>query len=128
MEVLHQLFSQDKHINTFIQQIGEKAYDSQLITGLTGSARPVLISTIFKQFKKSLYVLSPNLLQAQKLVDDLSALVGEEVVHYYPAEEFIAADMTIASPELRASRIATLNNLTKKNLGFLLFQSQVCVK
>ncbi|RKQ14736.1 transcription-repair coupling factor [Ureibacillus endophyticus] len=117
MEVLHQLFSQDKHINTFIQQIGEKAYDSQLITGLTGSARPVLISTIFKQFKKSLYVLSPNLLQAQKLVDDLSALVGEEVVHYYPAEEFIAADMTIASPELRASRIATLNNLTKKELG-----------
>ena len=117
MEVLQQLFSQDKHINTFIQQIGEKAYDSQLITGLTGSARPVLISTIFKQYKKSLYVLSPNLLQAQKLVDDLSSLVGEDVVHYYPAEEFIAADLTIASPELRASRIATLNHLIKKELG-----------
>ncbi|SOC26327.1 transcription-repair coupling factor [Ureibacillus xyleni] len=117
MEVLHQLFSQNKHINTFIQQISEQAYDSQLITGLTGSARPVLISTIFKQFKKSLYVLSPNLLQAQKLVDDLSSLVGEDVVHYYPADEFIAADMTIASPELRASRIATLNHLTKKELG-----------
>lgn len=58
--------------------------------------------------------MSPNLLQAQKLVDDLSSLVGEDAVHYYPADEFIAADMTIASPELKAARIATLDHLAKK--------------
>lgn len=113
MNALHQLFSQDKHINTLIQQIGEKNYESQLITGLTGSARPVFISSIFKELKKPIYILSPNLLQAQKLVDDLSSLVGEDRVHYYPAEEFLAADMTIASPELKAARIATVEHLTK---------------
>lgn len=117
MNVFTQLFSQDKHINTFIKQISEKSYNSQLITGLTGSARPVLINTIFNQLKKPLYILSPNLLQAQKLVDDLSSLVGEEFVHYYPADEFIAADMTIASPELKAGRIATLDRLAKKEIG-----------
>ncbi|TSI05470.1 transcription-repair coupling factor [Lysinibacillus sp. BW-2-10] len=117
MDVLHQLFSQDRHINSFIQQIGEQAYDSQLITGLTGSARPVLIHSIFKQLKRSIYILSPNLLQAQKLVDDLSSLVGEDYVYYYPADEFIAADLTIASPELRANRIATLDHLVKNDLG-----------
>lgn len=117
MNVFTQLFSQDKHINTFIKQISEKNYNSQLITGLTGSARPVLINTLFNELKKPLYILSPNLLQAQKLVDDLSSLVGEELVHYYPADEFIAADMTIASPELKAGRIATLDRLAKKEVG-----------
>lgn len=117
MDVFHQLFSQDKHIKTFVQQITEVRFDSQLITGLTGSARPVLIDAIFKEYKKPLYILSPNLLQAQKLADDLISLVGEEWVHYYPAEEFIAVDLTISSPELRAQRIATLNHLTRKDLG-----------
>ena len=117
MEVLHQLFSQDKHINTFINQIKESTIDSQLITGLTGSARPGMIYSIFKETKKPLYILSPNLLQAQKLVDDLSSLVGDELVHYYPAEEFLAADLSIASPELRASRIATLDHLAKNDVA-----------
>lgn len=117
MNVFTQLFSQDKHINAFINQINEKSYNSQLITGLTGSARPVLLNTLFTQLKRPLYILSPNLLQAQKLVDDLSSLVGEEYVHYYPADEFIAADMTIASPELKAGRIATLDRLARKEIG-----------
>ena len=113
MQVFNQLFSQDKHINAYLEQIGKGHNHSQLITGLTGGARPVFIQSIFREVGKPLYILSPNLLQAQKLVDDLSALVGEELVHYYPADEFIAADTTIASPELRAQRIATLEQLTK---------------
>ncbi|MEK4227903.1 transcription-repair coupling factor [Solibacillus sp. FSL H8-0538] len=117
MDVFHQLFSQDKHINTFLQQIKDGSADQQLVTGLTGSARPALLHTIFKETKKSIYIISPNLLQAQKLVDDLVSLVGEEFVHYYPADEFIAANMTIASPELRAQRIATMDRLANGHVG-----------
>lgn len=113
METFQQLFSKEKHINIFTSQIKEGNFESQLITGLTGSARPIFIQTIFREVEKPLYILSPNLLQAQKLVEDLSSLVGEENVHYYPAEEFLAADLTIASPELRAQRIATLDHLVK---------------
>jgi len=117
LDVLHQLFSQDKHINSLIQQLSDGQYDSQLITGLTGSARQVLIHSLFKKLKKPIYIFSPNLLQAQKLVEDLTSLLGEDYVHYYPAEEFIAADLTISSPELRAERIATLGHLINKDVG-----------
>ncbi len=113
MEVFHQLFSQDKHINALLEQIEKNTADQQLITGLTGGARPAFIQSIFKETNRPIYILSPNLLQAQKLADDLASLVGEESVFYYPADEFIAADMTIASPELRAQRIATLDQLAK---------------
>ncbi|MFY3791152.1 transcription-repair coupling factor [Ureibacillus sp. MALMAid1270] len=117
MDVLRQLFSQDKHINGLIHQITDKQYDSQLITGLTGGARPVLIHSLFNELKKPLYILSPNLLQAQKLVEDLTALLGEENVHYYPAEEFLAADVTISSPELRAERISTVGHLINNDVA-----------
>ncbi|NLY79650.1 MAG: DEAD/DEAH box helicase, partial [Lysinibacillus sp.] len=117
MGVFHKLFSQEKHINTLITKIKERTFSSQLITGLTGGARPVFIDSLFKELNRPIYVLTPNLLQAQKLVDDLATLVGEELVHYYPADEFIAADMTIASPELRANRISTMDHLLKKEVA-----------
>ncbi|AWE05955.1 transcription-repair coupling factor [Lysinibacillus sp. 2017] len=117
METIHQLFLKDKQIHNFVDQLKNREADGQLVTGLTGSARPALIQTIFKETKKSIYIISSNLLQAQKLVDDLSALIGEEWVHYYPAEEFIAANMTISSPELRAQRIAALGRLINKERG-----------
>ena len=117
MEVFHQLFSQDKHINALLEQIENNKADQQLITGLTGGARPGFIQSVFKETDRPLYIVSANLLQAQKLADDLVSLVGEDSVFYYPADEFIAADMTVASPELRAQRIATLDQMAKGEPG-----------
>lgn len=115
MEVLHQLFSQDKHIKNLLQQLKENL-DSSLITGLTGSARSSFIYSLFKETNKPIYVLAPNLLQAQKLVDDLTALVGEDYVFYYPAEDFITQGAYV-SPELKAARISTLGQLVKNRIG-----------
>ena len=61
-------------------------------------------------------IVTPNLLHAQKLTEDLVKLVGEDLVRLYPADELIAADISIASPELRGQRIEALDHmLTKKN-------------
>lgn len=100
-----------------IDHIQKGQANDHLITGLTGSARPALIHTIYQETNKSIYIVSSNLLQAQKLVDDLTALVGEGHVHYYPAEEFIAANMTTSSHELRAQRIATIGRLVNQERG-----------
>ena len=117
MSIFHQLFSNEKHINTLLQQIKLGEADQQLITGLTGGARPILIQSIYEEVNEPIYVFTPNLLQAQKLVDDCTSLVGEENVFYYPADEFIAANMAISSPELRAQRIATLEKLASGARG-----------
>ncbi|WP_341321985.1 transcription-repair coupling factor [Solibacillus sp. FSL H8-0523] len=117
MSTIHQIFLQDKQIHNLLQQLQTGTADESLVTGLTGSARPALIHSMFEETNKSIYIVSSNLLQAQKLVDDLSALVGEQFVHYYPAEEFIAANVMISSPELRAQRIATLGRLVNQERG-----------
>lgn len=117
MGILRQLVSQDKHITSFLQDIKSGQTTSQLITGITGSARPVMVDALFDYVKKPIYIVSPNLLQAQKMVDELAGLIGEKFVHYYPADEFIAADLSVASPELRAERIATLDCLSREEHG-----------
>ncbi|MER2047976.1 transcription-repair coupling factor [Solibacillus sp. FSL K6-1781] len=117
MDTIHQIFIKDKQIDNMIEQIRKNQANDHLITGLTGSARPALIHTIYQETNKSIYIMSSNLLQAQKLVDDLTALVGDGHVHYYPAEEFIAANMTTSSHELRAQRIATLGRLVNQERG-----------
>lgn len=116
MKALTQLLYEDKHIRSFITML-EKEGLHHLVTGVTAGARPAFIHTAFETLQKPVYVLTSNLLQAQKLVEDFQALVGQEHVYYYPADEFIAADMTMASPELRAQRILTLDALAHRKVG-----------
>ncbi|MGE7925237.1 transcription-repair coupling factor [Viridibacillus arvi] len=116
MEILRKLFSQDMHITKLLEDL-QQNNGPQLITGLSGSARPAFLDTIYGAIEKPVYIISPNLLQAQKMYDDLVKLMGEEFVHYYPADEFIAADMSIASPELRAQRIETIDHMLHEQKG-----------
>lgn len=116
MKILRQLLMQDPHVQRLLEDI-KSGQEAQLITGLSGSARPAFLDTIYDYIQKPIYIISPNLLQAQKNFDDLVKLVGEDYVHYYPADEFIAADMATASPELRAQRIETLDHMLHQQRG-----------
>ncbi len=116
MELLRQLLTKDSHVQRLLEDIKNRE-DAQLITGLSGSARPAFLDTIYDYINKPIYIISPNLLQAQKMFDDLVKLIGEDYVHYYPADEFIAVDMSIASPELRAGRIETLDHMLHQQKG-----------
>ena len=116
MEALRKLLIEDQHVSNFMKKL-EQGLTDTLVTGLSGSARPAFIETMFATLGKSIYIIAPNLLQGQKMYDDLSKLIGDDYVHYYPADEFIAADMAVTSPELRAARIETLDHLLHDEKG-----------
>ncbi len=48
-------------------------------------------------------------ISSTKIYDDLIQLVDEEEVFLYPVNELIAAELAVASPELRAQRLEVLN-------------------
>ena len=115
MELLSNLLIEDTHIQKLVGEL-ESGNDQQLITGLTSSARAVFTEMLYKARQKAILIVTPNLLHAQKLTEDLVKLVGEDLVRLYPADELIAADISITSPELRAQRLEALDHmLTKKN-------------
>ena len=83
----------------------------QLVSGLSGSARSAFIASVYQKTEQPAIVLTYNLLQAQKLYDDLLQFVDESALFLYPANELIAAELGVASPELMAQRIEVLNAL-----------------
>jgi transcription-repair coupling factor (superfamily II helicase) len=119
MNGLKKLFIQQSDVQSIMTGINE-GLKEQLIAGLSGSARTVFIASMFEQLNKPILLVTHNLLQAQKLYDDIVNLVGDKEVFLYPTNELIAAEMGIASPELKAQRIEALNHLCKSNGGVLI--------
>lgn len=98
----------------------QEGLKEQLVSGLSGSSRSLFVSTLYKKLNESIVVVTHNLLQAQKIYEDCIQLINEEEVYLYPSNELIAAEMSIASPELRAQRIETLNILSRNKKAIII--------
>ncbi|OLS34549.1 transcription-repair coupling factor [Alkalihalophilus pseudofirmus] len=92
----------------------------QLLSGLTGSSRTLLMAALYKETKKTQVVITHNLFQAQKVYEDLIDLVGEEDVHLYPVNELISSEIAIASPEMKSQRLDVLNKLVAGFEGIII--------
>ncbi|WP_261134726.1 transcription-repair coupling factor [Bacillus sp. Marseille-Q3570] len=92
----------------------------QLVSGLSGSARTLLMACLYQSDERTQLVVTHNLFQAQKLYEDLAALLGEDIVHLYPVNELTSAEIAIASPELKSQRIDVLNHLSNGAKGIVI--------
>lgn len=92
----------------------------QLVTGLSGSTRSVLISILQQSAHQPALLITHQLTQAQQLYDDLVELSNSDNIHLYPVNELMAAEVAIASPELRAQRITALTEWSKQDNGVLI--------
>lgn len=119
MKGLKSIFLQQEDIHSIISGV-EAGLKEQLIAGLSGSSRTVLTASIYEKMKRPILFVTHNLLQAQKVYDDIVNLVSENEVFLFPANELIAAEMSISSPELKAQRIEALNHWSKQGQGIMI--------
>ncbi|MFC7372312.1 transcription-repair coupling factor [Fictibacillus iocasae] len=116
---LKQFFSKGEDIQTVINGI-TGGLKEQLIAGLSGSARTLLISSLYEQADRPQLVLTHNLFQAQKLYEELSGLIPENEVYLYPVNDVISSELAIASPELKSQRLEVLNFWASENKGIVI--------
>src|SRR5690606_36365414 len=116
MNHMLEAFSEDSQVQNLIADLN-KGQDQQLISGLSGSGRTFFYRTLYGELDAPMLIITPNLLHAQRVYDDLVKLLGEERVHLYPAEELVAADVSFSGPELRAHRIDTLDHMANVGKG-----------
>lgn len=119
MKGLKSLFLKQEDVHSVMAGV-EEGLMEQLIAGLSGSSRTVFTAALYEQMKRPILLVTHNLLQAQKLYDDLVNLVDENEVFLFPANELIAAELSIASPELKAQRIEALNYWSTHHRGILI--------
>src|SRR6476661_2246811 len=116
---LKNLFNEQDDLESVITGVDEGLRE-QLVTGLSGSARTLFLASVYEKTKRPMLIVTHNLLQAQKLFDDLVRVLGEEEVLLYPANELIGAEISVASPELKAQRIEVLNLLSKREKSIII--------
>ncbi len=119
MNGLIESFLQGDDVASVVDGI-EAGLSEQMVAGLTGSSRSLLLASIYQKANRSQLIVTHNLYQAQKLYDDLSSLVNEDHLFLYPVNELIASEIAVASPEMRGQRIEALNQWTSGKPGIVI--------
>lgn len=71
----------------------------------------MLIASDFYNGDKSLFVVLPNLYEAQKYYDQLTASFNEEDILFFPADELVSAEIIAATGDFLFERINTISTL-----------------
>src|SRR5699024_11975416 len=79
MNGINRYLAENKDIQSIISGI-ESGMKEQLIAGLSGSARSLLVANIQQALDRPLLFITHQLNQAEQLYDDLSGLVDESLV------------------------------------------------
>ncbi|MDP4099182.1 transcription-repair coupling factor [Paenibacillus sp. P96] len=107
LQALIQEFSKDADFGSITAGIAS-GMKEQLISGLSGSARQILMAAMVEQMQRPLLVLTHNMFAAQKIADDLQEALSSDRVLLYPANELVAAEAAVSSPETLSQRIEVL--------------------
>ncbi|WP_248929096.1 transcription-repair coupling factor [Paenibacillus hamazuiensis] len=110
MQALIQAFTEDADFQSVVSGV-RSGLKEQLISGLTGSSRQVMIASLATELKLPIFVVTHNMFSAQKIVEDLIECLPSDQVLLFPAHELMAAESATASPEMLAQRIDALTRL-----------------
>ena len=114
MKGISKFLQSKEDIQSILQGISN-GMKEQLVAGLSGSARSMLVSVINESMNRPVLLVTHQLIQAQQLYDDLVELTADEHVYLYPVNELIASEIATSSPELRSQRIEALTAWSEKD-------------
>ena len=90
--------------------------NSEIIYGLTDELKCIYISQRYKKLDKSILIVLNTLYEANKLYQALSNYIDD--VYLFPMDDFLTSEALAMSPELKTTRLETLENIikNKKNI------------
>lgn len=93
-----------------IQRAAEPNHN-QLVTGISGSAKTLLLTAVQQHEQRPQLVITDSLFHLQEVATDLENLLPDATVYQFPVEEVLAAEMATSSPNYRLQRVLALHAL-----------------
>ncbi|TVX85150.1 transcription-repair coupling factor [Paenibacillus agilis] len=118
LNALMQALSTESDMNSIVSGV-RAGMKEQLVSGLSGSARQVMMASLAEQLDRPVLVVTHNMFSAQKVTEDLQECLSPDQVLLYPANELVAAEAAISSPEVIAQRIEAMTRLAKGFRGIV---------
>lgn len=125
LQALIDVFSEDSDFKSIAAGV-TAGMREQLISGLSGSSRQILLAALHQEQQRPLLVVTHNMFSAQKIADDLQEALSSDQVLLYPANELVAAESAVSSPETLAQRIDVLVRCAEVSGVLLLRRSLEC--
>ena len=108
---LSELIDQTDELQTVRQQLTQPG--RHLLTGVLGSAKTLILKSLFQQLKKPFLVVTDTLSHAQELAADLTNILDAEQVQLFPVEELVATEIATSSPDFQSQRVRALTALSQ---------------
>jgi transcription-repair coupling factor (superfamily II helicase) len=119
MNSLLRLFSEDVDFTSILSGI-RQGMKEQLVSGLAGSSKQILIAALHTELRRPMMIVTHNMFAAQRIVEDLNECLpaGEEAL-LYPANELMVAESAFSSSDILAQRIDVLRRLAEGHRGIV---------
>ncbi|WP_310551930.1 transcription-repair coupling factor [Paenibacillus glufosinatiresistens] len=118
LQGLIEAFSKDSDFQSVTRGVAA-GMKEQLVSGLSGSARQIMLAALHEETGRPLLVVTHNMFSAQKMADDLQEILSPDRVLLYPANELVAAEAAVSGPETLAQRIEVLNRCARGFRGIV---------
>ena len=118
MEQLLSAFRSDRDVQSIVEGI-RSGMKEQMISGLTGSARQLMIASLYEQLQRPVLIVTNNMYSAQNIVEDLQECLSPEQVLLYPANELMVVEAIAASRDIQAQRIDVLTRMAQGFRGIV---------
>ena len=119
---ISEIIEKDQQLNNFINQLPHDK--KSLLTGVNSGAFSVIIKQILQRQNKPLLLVEENEDKAQRLQNELSAFLSEDMVHAFPVDSTLATQAAVASFDELSERISTLNFLLQQRTGIIIATPQ----
>lgn len=94
-----------------ILKIIKKTSTSMFFKSSNDTYNVYLAALDYLENKTSIFIVTPNLYEAQKYYDIMSQIIDAEDVLFYPADQTLTSIMALGSPEFKSERLYTLKQL-----------------
>lgn len=88
------------------------------IIGLTQELKMIYVYQLFQKQKRNIVLLTNTLYQANQCYQSLSKYTDN--VYFFPMDDFLASEALAISPELKVTRLETLNSLSEGKEGIVI--------
>lgn len=100
------------------ENIFKNDIDLKRIVGLTNELKSIYMYNLFIQKERSIILICNSLYEANKLYQSLCKYTND--VLFFPMDDFLTSEALAMSPELKITRLETLNELVKNNKKIVL--------
>ncbi len=88
------------------------------ICGLTEELQMIYLNQIYQTKKRNILLVTNTLYEANQCYQSLSKYTND--VYFFPMDDFLTSEALAISPELKVTRLETLNSLSEQRTGIII--------